>query len=65
MADELPKLIIHDHWMLQRALFRQLERRRRHASADLFTSNASNQSECFYSLHWCRGSAGVNAFAFY
>ncbi len=33
--------------------------------ADLFASNVNNQCERFYSLHWCRGSAGVNAFAFH
>ena len=29
---------------------------------DLFASNANNQCARFFSLHWCRDSAGINAF---
>jgi len=31
---------------------------------DLFASSENNQCERFYSLQWCRGSAGCDAFAF-
>ena len=31
---------------------------------DLFASSDNNQCGKFYSLHWCRGTAGVNAFGF-
>ncbi len=65
LVDEMSKLIIPDDWMLQRALFQQLEQRWGRHLADLFASSANNQCERFYSLHRCRGSAGVNAFAFY
>ncbi len=49
--------------MLQRTLFQQLEQRWGRHLVDLFASNANNQCERFYSMHWCRGTAGVNAFA--
>ena len=65
LADDLSKLIIPDDWMLQRTLFQQLEQRWGRHLVDLFASNANNQCERFYSLHWCRGTAGVNAFAFH
>ena len=44
LADELSKLIIPDDWMLQRALFQQLEQRWGRHLADLFVPNANNQS---------------------
>ncbi len=31
---------------------------------DFFASGDNNQCERFYSLHWCHGSAGCDAFAF-
>jgi len=65
LADELSKLIIPDDWMIQRALFRQLEQRWERHFTDLFAFNANNQCVFVYSLHLCRGSAGVNAFAFH
>ena len=64
LADELSKLIIPDECMLGRPFFRRLEERFGKHSVDLFASNANNQCERFYSLHWCRGSAGVNGFAY-
>ena len=67
MADELSKeskLIIPDDGMLSRTFFRQLELRFGTHTVDLFSSGTNNQCERFYSLHWCRGTAGVNAFAF-
>ena len=64
LADELSKLIIPDDAMLNRTFFRQLELRFGTHTVDLFSSGTNNQCERFYSLHWCRGTAGVNAFAF-
>jgi hypothetical protein len=63
LADELSKLIVPDDWMLRRELYQQLEERWGPHLVDLFASGGNNQCERFYSLHWCRGSAGVNAFA--
>ena len=64
LADELSKLLIPDDSMLSHEFFRKLEERFGPHSVDLFASGANNQCERFYSLHWCRGTAGVNAFAF-
>ncbi len=50
--------------MSSRAFFRKLKERFGPHTVDLFASGANNQCEKFYSLHWCRGTAGVNAFAF-
>jgi hypothetical protein len=65
LADELSKLIIPDDWMLARSFFRWLEDRWGIHAVDLFASDANNQCGRFYSLHWCRGTAGVNAFAYF
>ncbi len=63
-AEELSKLLIPDDSMLSRAFFRKLEERFGQQNLHLFASGANNQCEKFYSLHWCRGTASVNAFAF-
>ena len=34
-------------------------------AVDLFASDANNQCGRFYSLHWCRGTAGANASAYF
>jgi hypothetical protein len=64
LADELSKLIIPDDCMSGRPFFRLLEERWGRHSVDLFALSANNRRGWFYSLHWCRGSAGVNAFAY-
>jgi hypothetical protein len=64
LADELSKLRIPDDSMLSRAYFRKLEERFGPHAVDLFAYGANNQCETFYSLHWSRGTVGVNAFAF-
>ena len=64
LVDELSKLLIPDDLMLSRTYFRKLEERFGPHRVDLFASGANNHCEMFYSLHWCRGTAGVNAFAF-
>jgi hypothetical protein len=64
LADELSKLLIPDDFSLSRKYFRQLEDRFGPHSIDLFSSNENNLCDRFYSLHWCRGSGGVQAFAY-
>ncbi len=64
LADDLSKRIIPDDKMLRRKLFQQLEQHWGRHLVDIFAFNANNQCERFYSLHWCRGTAGINAFAF-
>jgi len=63
LADELTKLIIPDDSMLRRSFFRQPEKQQGIHMVDLFASDANNKCGRFYSLHWCRGTAGVNVFA--
>ncbi len=63
-ADELSKLLISDDWKLAPMFFNLLEVRWGPHSVDLFASSDNAQCEKFYSLHWCRGTAGVNAFSF-
>ncbi len=64
LADELSKLLIPDDSRLSHEFFRKFEERFGPFTVDLFASGANSQCEKFYSLQWCRGTAGVNAFAF-
>jgi hypothetical protein len=61
-ADELSELLIPDDWKLALKFFHLLEARWGPHSMDLFASSDNVQCEKFYSLHWCRETAGVNAF---
>ena len=63
-ADELSKLLIPDDWMLAPKFFNLLEARWGPHTVDLFASSDNAQCEKLYSLHWCHGSARVNAFGF-
>jgi hypothetical protein len=64
LADELSKLLIPNDWMVGQAMFRQLDERWGSHTVDLFASGKNNQCERFYSMQWCRKSAGCDAFAF-
>ncbi len=64
LADELSKLFIPSDWMVGRATFTRLEERWGSHTVELFASSENNQCDRFYSQHWCRGSAGCDAFAF-
>jgi hypothetical protein len=65
LADELSKLLIPEDFSLSKTTFLQLEGSRWGVhSIDLFASNANNLCGRFYSLHWCIGTGGVNAFAY-
>ena len=64
-ADELSKLLIPSDWMVGRVALRLLEEQWGSHTVDLFASRENNQCERFYSLLWCRGSAGCDAFAFH
>ncbi len=59
-ADELSKLLIMDDWKSAPKFFKLLEARWGLNSMDLFASSDNAQCDKFYSLHWCRGIAGVN-----
>ena len=64
LADGLSKLLIPRDWMVGRAAFKRLEERWGSHTMDLFVSSENNQCDRFYSMHWCRGSAGCDALAF-
>ena len=51
--------------MQERSFFWRLEERWGTHAVDLFASDANNQCGRFFSLYWCRGTAGVNAFAYF
>ena len=59
-ADYLLKLLIPDDWKLAPKFFNLLEARWGLHTVDLFASSDNAQCKKFYSLHWCRGPAGVN-----
>ena len=63
-ADELSKLLIPDDWMLAPKFFTWLDSKWGPHLVDLFASSDNNQCGRFYSLHWCRGTLGVNAFGY-
>ena len=63
-ADELSKLFIPDDWMLAPSFFTWLDSYRGPHSVDSFASRDNTQCGSFYSLHWCRGTLGVNAFGY-
>ena len=64
LADDLSKLIIPDDAMLSRTFFLRMDLRLGTITTDLFSSRTNNQRDRYYSLYWCLGMAGVNAFAF-
>ena len=61
-ADDISKMLIPEDYMLSRSVFGMLDRRWGPHTVDLFASNANNMCAKFFSLHWCRGSSGINAF---
>ena len=63
-ADEISKLLIPDDWMLNPRYFEWLDARWGPHTCDLFASSRNALCRRFFSLHWCPGTAGVNAFAY-
>ncbi len=55
-------MLISEDYMLSRGFFGLLNRKWGPHTVDLFASNANNMCAKFFSLHWCRGSSGINAF---
>ena len=64
LTDELSKMLIPDDYNLSRKYFCQLDDRFGPHSIDLFSSNANNLCDSFYSLHRRKGSGGVQSFAY-
>ena len=63
-ADEISKWLIPDDYSISRPYFYMLDCKWGPHSCDLFSTNKNNHCSKFFSLHWCRGTFGVNGFGF-
>ena len=63
-ADAISKMALPNDWQLHPRYFRWLDQRWGPHSCDLFASSTSAQCARFFSLHWCPGTGGVDAFAY-
>jgi hypothetical protein len=61
-ADEISNMLIPEDWMLSRSWSQFLDYIWGPHTVDLFASNANNRCARFFSLYWCMGSSGINAF---
>jgi hypothetical protein len=61
-ADDISRMLIPEDYMLSRDFFGLLGCKWGPHTVDLLASNANNPCTKFFSLHWCRGSSGINAF---
>ena len=61
-TDDISKMLIPEDYMLSRGFFGLLNRTWGPHTVDLFASNSNNMCAKLFSLHWCRGSSGINAF---
>ncbi len=61
-AGKLSKLLIPDDWKLAPKFFNLLEAMWGPHMVNLFASSDIAKCKKFYSLNWCRGTAGVNTF---
>ena len=64
IADEISKWLIPDDSSISQGYFAMIDNRWGPHSCDMFSSNENNLCSKFYSLHWCRGTSGVNCFGF-
>jgi hypothetical protein len=64
LADDISKWLIPDDFSISRYYVAMLDNKWGPHTCDAFSSNENNQCPKFYSLHWCRGTAGVNGFVF-
>ena len=61
-ADEISKLEDKDDWQLIPSVFNRLSLKWGLHSCDRFASDLNHQVPRFYSLRWCPGTAGIDAF---
>jgi hypothetical protein len=64
IADDISKWLIPDDYSISPPYFFMFDSKWGPHTCDVFSSNENNQCSKFYSLHWCRGTAGVNGFVF-
>jgi hypothetical protein len=62
-AHDISKMLIPEDSMLSRWFFGLLDERWGPHVGDIFSSGANIHCAGFYAVHWCRGAAGINAFA--
>jgi hypothetical protein len=63
-ADALSKFLDPDDWAVQPHIFELLNNRHGKFTVDVFASNVTSQIPRFYSKFWCKGTLGVDAFAY-
>ena len=64
LADDISKLLVPNDYSISSHYFAKLDVKWGPHTCDTFSSNENNQCQKFYSLHWCRGTSGVNGFVF-
>jgi hypothetical protein len=64
LADDISKWLIPDDFSISRHYFAMIDGKWGPHTCDAFSSNENNHCSKFYSLHWCRGTSGVNSFVF-
>jgi hypothetical protein len=64
LADDIFKWLIPDDFTTLHHYFFMLDYKWGSHTCDAFSSNENNHCSKFYSLHWCRGTSGVNSFVF-
>jgi hypothetical protein len=64
LADDISKWLISDDYSISRHHFAMLDDKWGPHTCDTFSSNENNHCLELYSLHYCRGTSGVNSFVF-
>jgi hypothetical protein len=64
LADDISKWLIPDDFHISRYYFSMIDVKWGPHTCDAFSCNENNDCPKFYSLHWCRGTSGVNSFVF-
>ncbi len=64
IADEISKWLVPDDFLSPEDISTCLTIVGVHILATYFSSNENNLCSKFFSLHWCRGTSGINCFGF-
>ena len=64
LADDLSKMLMPNDFAISRTHFLSWELQFGPHTIGMFATVSSNLCDMLYSLHWCMGSGGVNAFAY-
>jgi len=63
-ADDISKWLIPDDYSISRHYFSMLDHKWGPYTCNTFSTNENNHCSRFYSLHWDRGTSGVNGLVF-